>query len=99
MISAKRRVQTLVAEGYSFEAIGEAIVEVDKARVLRQESASDSGFNSPIYLLSESFQTTGAAIRKVGKKGKKIMRGGVTAAMHGLKIKQPKQKSVTNPAC
>lgn len=75
LISSMRRVQSLVEAGYSLEKIGETIVNVDKARHLRFESATESGWK-----FSKVF-------------------GGLQAAIHGLKIKQPKRKSVTNPAC
>eukprot|EP00531_Pseudo-nitzschia_arenysensis_P013467 CAMPEP_0116134918 /NCGR_PEP_ID=MMETSP0329-20121206/10913_1 /TAXON_ID=697910 /ORGANISM="Pseudo-nitzschia arenysensis, Strain B593" /LENGTH=181 /DNA_ID=CAMNT_0003629683 /DNA_START=173 /DNA_END=718 /DNA_ORIENTATION=- len=75
LISSMRRVQSLVEAGYSLEKIGETIVQVDTAKHLRFESATESGWN-----FSKVF-------------------GGLQAAIHGLKIKQPKRKSVTNPAC
>jgi len=99
LLSPMWRLQTLVAAGYTFQVIGEKIVEVDQARALRLESVADAGWNGPIDVLSERFQTTGAAIIKVGKRGSRILLGPLTAPFRGLKIKQPKQKSITNPAC
>lgn len=99
VLSPIERFHMLVQAGYSVQAIGARIVEVDEVRALRWESASDAYWNDPKVVLSERFHNTGAAIMKVGKRGSRILLGPITAAMNGLKIKQPKQKSVTNPAC
>lgn len=99
LISSKRRVQNLVEIGYSFESIGQTILEVNKARALRLESVRASGWNGPLDVMSGALETTGAAIRKVGRRGSKILLTSVTAALTGMKIKQiPRQKSVSPPA-
>lgn len=99
VLSPIERFHMLVEAGYSIQAIGAKIVEVDEIRALRLESASDAYWNDPKHVLSERFHNTGAAIIKVGKRGSKILLGPITAAMNGLKIKHPKQKVITNPAC
>lgn len=98
LISSKRRVQSLVEAGYSFEAIGEAIIEVNRIRNSRLESAQSSGWNGPIDVVSGAVHTTGAAIVKAGRRSSKILTGSLSAAIHALKIK-PRRKSVTSPAC
>ena len=98
-LSPLQRFHILVEAGYSIRAIGARIVEMDEVRALRFESASDAYWNDPKDGLSERFHKSGAAIIKVSKKGSRILFGPITAAMHGLKIKHPKPKSITNPAC
>jgi len=102
MISPLKRIQTLIAAGYSPEQIGEAIVNVQMAQTKRLESVSDTGWNGPLDFMNGAVETTGAAFRAINKKsrrGSKILLGSVTAAMGGMKIKIPKRKSISTPAC
>jgi len=99
LISSKRRLHSLIEAGYTAESIGTAIVAVDKARSERLESVR-SALDGPTF--SGAVQTTGSAILKAGRKGSKMLLGGVSAAVSGIKmsnIKLPRRKSMINPAC
>ena len=90
---------SLIEAGYTAESIGTAIVAVDKARSERLESVR-SALDGPTF--SGAVQTTGSAILKAGRKGSKMLLGGVSAAVSGIKmgnIKLPRRKSMINPAC
>jgi len=92
LISSKRRLHSLIEAGYTAESIGTAIVAVDKARSERLESVRSA-------LDGLTFRS---AILKAGRKGSKMLLGGVSAAVSGIKmsnIKLPRRKSMINPAC
>lgn len=100
-LSSKRRLQRLIDAGYGAVEIGEAIIEVDRAKSMRLESVRATGWNGTLENLTGVAKFTGGAIHKVGRRGSKIFMGSVRAAVEGLKIiKQlPRRKSITNPAC
>lgn len=95
MLSSKRRLQRLIDAGYTAVEIGEAIVEVDRAKSMRLDSVQGSDWNGTLDNLTGAVKFTGRGILKVGRRGSKIL----TAAVEGMKIKLPKRKSITNPAC
>lgn len=94
MISAKKRVRTLIEAGYSPEEIGEAILSVEKAKCDRIKTVQNIGWNGPLDVFSGAVETTGAAFRGLKRRSSKIIMGSVSAL--GVKMKLPKRKVVTS---
>jgi len=102
LVSSKRRLQSLVESGYTLQELAETIVEVDKIRAMRYETARANGWNGPFEMLGGAMQTTGSFIRKAGRRGSKILKGSVMAAVAGmqaLRLPPQRRRSITNPAC
>jgi len=95
MLSSKKRLQRLIDAGYTALEIGEAIIAVDRSKAERLDSVQGSGWNGTLEQLTGAVKFTGRGILKVGRRGSKIL----TAAVEGMKIKLPRRKSITNPAC
>jgi len=98
MISSKKRIRFLVEAGYSPMEIGDAIMDVEKAKLERLKSVQAVGWNGPKELLSGVVETSGAALRGVARRGSKILLKSVAAAVSAIKIKHPRRSSFTPPA-
>lgn len=99
MLSSKKRIRFLVEAGYSPMEIGDAIIDVEKAKLERLKSVQAFGWNGPKDFLSGAVETTGAALRGVARRGSKILLKSVAAAVSAIRIKQPRRSSFTPPAC
>lgn len=99
MLSSKKRTRFLVEAGYSPMEIGDAIVDVEKAKLERLRSVQAFGWNGRKELLSGVVETSGAALRGVARRGSKILLKSVAAAVSAIKIKHPKRSSFSPPAC
>lgn len=99
MTSSNKRLRTLIEAGYSLEEIGDAAMEVQKAKDGRLKSVQAFGWTGPMDFLSGAVETTASGFRAVKKRSSKIFMGGLIGGIQKIKLAQPRRKSYSNPAC